>query len=221
MTTGKENLEEFDLLIFDLDGTLLDTKGDLAISVNLCLKELGFPLRDPETIYTYIGDGVRKLLGKAIGMDSGPDFENAISIFRKYYMEHLLDSTRFYSGVEEVLKHFNQKLRAVATNKPADYTSKIMTGLNIRDYFSLIVGSVPGMKLKPDPQMLLEVIEELDVLPHRTLMIGDGVNDILAARSAGAKSCAVGYGLTAPDRLREASPDYFCDDILSLIQMIK
>jgi len=164
---------------------------------------------------------VRKLLGKAIGFESGPAFENAISVFRKHYMAHLTDSTRFYPGVEEVLKHYDKKLRAVVTNKPADYTSKIMDGLRIREYFSLIVGSVPGTRLKPDPQMLLEVIEDLEVSPERTLMIGDGVNDILAARSAGAKSCAVGYGLTVPDRLKEASPEYYCDDILQLIQFIR
>jgi phosphoglycolate phosphatase len=217
----RKKLKEFDLLIFDLDGTLLDTKGDLALAVNLCLKELGFPEKEAETIYGYIGDGVRKLLGKAIGFESGPVFENAISVFRKHYMAHLIDSTRFYPGVEGVLKHYDQKLRAVVTNKPADYTSRIIDGLRIRDYFSLIVGSVPGTRLKPDPQMLLEAIEDLEVSPERTLMIGDGVNDILAARSAGAKSCAVGYGLTVPDRLKEASPDYYCDDILELIELIR
>ena len=107
------------------------------------------------------------------------------------------------------------------TNKPADYTSRIIDGLGIRNHFSLISGSVPGGKLKPDPQMLSDVIDDLEVSPNRTLMVGDGVNDILAARSAGAKSCAVGYGLTLPERLKGASPDYFCDDIINLVGMIK
>ncbi|MBI1824494.1 MAG: HAD-IA family hydrolase [Nitrospirae bacterium] len=214
-------MKEFDLLIFDLDGTLLDTKGDLALAVNLCLKELGFPEREVETIYSYIGDGVRKLLGKAIGIESGPEFENAIQVFRRHYLNHLVDSTTFYPGVEEVLKYYEQKHRAVVTNKPADYTSRIMDGLKIRDYFTLIVGSLPETRLKPDPQMLLEVIEDLEVAPERTLMIGDGVNDIQAARSAGASSCAVGYGLTQPDRLKAAQPDYYCDDILQIRNWIK
>ncbi|MBI1820822.1 MAG: HAD-IA family hydrolase [Nitrospirae bacterium] len=214
-------MEEFDLLMFDLDGTLLDTKEDLARSVNLCLKELGFPEKDHQAIYGYIGDGVRKLLGKAIGIESGPVFENAIHVFRKHYMDHLLDTTRFYPGMEKVLEHFKHKLLAVVTNKPADYTSRIIDGLGIRNHFSLISGSVPGGKLKPDPQMLSDVMDDLEISPNRALMVGDGVNDILAARSAGAKSCAVGYGLTLPERLKEASPDYFCNDILSLIGLIK
>ena len=214
-------MEEFDLLMFDLDGTLLDTKEDLARSVNLCLKELGLPEKEPSLVYGYIGDGVRKLIGKAIGFESGQEFENAIQVFRKHYMEHLLDTTRFYPGMEAVLKHFKNKLLAVVTNKPADYTARIIDGLGIRDHFSLIIGSVPGGKLKPDPQMLSDVIEDVEVSPKRALMVGDGVNDIIAARSAGAKSCAVGYGLTLPDRLKEASPDYFCNDIMNLIGMIK
>ncbi|MFI5303272.1 MAG: HAD family hydrolase [Nitrospiria bacterium] len=214
-------MENFDLLIFDLDGTLLDTKEDLACAVNLCLKELGFPEKEPQVIFSYIGDGVRRLIGRSIGFETGPVFENAIAVFRKHYLEHLIDSTRFYPGVERVLKHYDQKLRAVVTNKPALYTSRIMDGLQIRDYFTLIVGSVPGTRLKPDPQMILEVIEDLDVLPEKTLMIGDGINDILAARSAGAKSCAVGYGLTAPERLKEAIPDYYCDEIIQLMDIIR
>ncbi|HXN06856.1 MAG TPA: HAD hydrolase-like protein, partial [Nitrospiria bacterium] len=130
-------MENFDLLIFDLDGTLLDTKGDLATSVNLCLTDLGYPAKAPETIYGYIGNGVRSLIGKAIGQESGAGFEHAISIFRKHYMEHLTDTTRFYPGVEEILQFFKEKQKALVTNKPADYTRKIVDGLGIRDYFSL------------------------------------------------------------------------------------
>ena len=213
-------MNEFDLLMFDLDGTLLDTKEDLALAVNLCLKELGFPEKETETIYQYIGDGVRKLLGRAIGFDSGPEFESAIGVFRRHYLEHLIDTTRFYPGVREILEHFREKKLAVVTNKPADYTSRIMDGLKIRDYFTLIVGSVPGTRLKPDPQMLLEAIDDLEVIPKRALMIGDGVNDILAARSAGARSCAVGYGLTRPEILKEAQPDFFCDEIGQLLHHV-
>jgi len=214
-------MQLMDLLIFDLDGTLLDTKGDLALAVNLTLRDLGFPQKDLETIYSYIGDGVRKLLGKAIGFEAGPEFESAIAVFRRHYLDHLVDSTRFYPGVEEVLRHYNRKMLAIVTNKPADYTSKIMDGLGIRDYFTLIVGSVPGTRLKPDPQMIREAIEELEADAGRTLMIGDGINDILAARSAGAKSCAVGYGLTRPEKLREAGPDFFCQDIREIKEFIE
>ena len=222
-----------DLMIFDLDGTLCDTKDDIALSVNLTLKELGLPEKPPEVIYGYVGSGVRKLL--QLALDEAPShglssvtpkdavalrqgdeesekrFSSAMRIFRSHYLNHLLDATKPYPGMETVLNHFKHKKKAVVTNKPQVYTDRILSGLRLTNYFDLIVGGDNGLVLKPEPHMLLFVLEKLQVQKSRCVMIGDGLHDIVAARAAGISVCAVGYGLASRRELQKAGPDFFCD----------
>lgn len=226
-----------DLLIFDLDGTLCDTKEDIATSLNLTLKELRLPEKPPKVIYGYVGSGVRKLLEQALDMaqnaahsygrksvtpqnamapsqggeGSGERFKEAMRIFRGHYNAHLLDTTKLYPGLETVLNHFQQKKKAVVTNKPQDYTNRILNGLGLTRYFDLVLGGDNGHPLKPDPQMILTVLDRLGSDPARTVMIGDGLHDIVAARAAGIKVCAVGYGLGDPQQLKRAKPDFFSE----------
>lgn len=210
-----------DLLIFDLDGTLADTKADIATAVNLTLGDFGLPEREPAIIYGYVGDGVRKLLQRAFQDQPPTTYNRALRVFRDHYLEHLLDSTRFYPGVEEMLDHFKTKKKAIATNKPLEYTQKIVEGLGAQSRFDLILGGDSTDYLKPHPAILNEVLNRLEIRGKRAIMIGDGVNDILAARSAGIRSCAVGYGLGRKQDLMAAGPDLFCDrprDLESLIE---
>ena len=200
-----------DLLIFDLDGTLCDTKEDIATSVNLTLRELGLPEKPPKVIYGYVGGGVRKLLGQAVGEESGERFKMAMRIFRGHYLAHLLDTTKLYPGVETVLSHFKHKKKAVVTNKPQDYTDRILKSLGLTRHFNLVLGGDNGLSLKPDPQMILSVLDQLESDPAQTVMIGDGLHDIVAARAAGIKVCAVGYGLGDPQQLKQADPDFFSE----------
>ena len=199
-----------DLLIFDLDGTLCDTKDDIATSVNLTLRDLSVPEKPIEEIYSYVGSGVRKLLQKAVGEESEKDFDEAMKIFRGHYMEHLLDTTKPYVGMLSVLDHFKDKKKAVVTNKPQDYADPILDGLRLTPYFDLIVGGSNSFPLKPSPMMILRVLDSLNVEKNSCVMIGDGMQDILAARASGIKVCAVGYGLSDPEGLIRAGPDFFC-----------
>jgi phosphoglycolate phosphatase len=199
-----------DLLIFDLDGTLCDTKDDIATSVNLTLRELNLPEKSFEEIYTYVGSGVRKLLQQAVGSKTDEGLQEVLKVFRGHYMRHLLDSTQPYSGIPEVLDHFGSKKKAVVTNKPQDYTDPILQGLQLTSHFELVVGSNNGLPLKPSPDMILLVLSKLGVARERCVMIGDGIQDIAAARASGIKVCAVGYGLGDPQSLKAAVPDFFC-----------
>lgn len=201
---------KIDLLIFDLDGTLADTKDDIATAVNLTLDELGLPEKSPTVIYGYVGGGIRRLIQQAVGEKEGERFKQAMKVFERHYLAHLMDTTRLYPGIDEALAHFRSKKKAVATNKPQLYTDKIMAGLNIAHQFDLIVGGENGLALKPDPQMLLAVLERLRVDRKRAVMIGDGLSDIAASRAAGIAVCAIGYGLGNSDELRQARPDFFC-----------
>ena len=200
-----------DLLIFDLDGTLCDTKDDIALSVNLTLKDIHLPEKRNEEIYGYVGSGVRRLLQQAVGEESGPHFTRAMEVFRNHYLNHLLDRTNLYPGIDTVLNHFGEKKKAVVTNKPQIYADRILSGLHLTRFFDLIIGGDNGHPLKPDPQMLNFVIDQLGIKKSRAVMIGDGLNDISSARSAGIPVCAVGYGLSLSHILKEAEPDWFCD----------
>jgi len=212
---------EVDLLMFDLDGTLADTKGDLATAVNLTLQDFGLPLKPPELIYTYVGDGVRHLLQRSFNGTKDGTLEQAVEAFRRHYLAHLVDTTCLYPGIESVLEHFKEKKRAIITNKPEEYTLKLMDGLKAQHYFDLIIGSNGVYPLKPDPGMILSALEQLGVSSDRALMIGDSVNDIRASKGAGVRVCAVGYGLGDPSLLKKENPDYFCEDIIEIKEWVR
>ena len=210
-----------DLLIFDLDGTLADTRDDLANSVNLTLRELGLPERSNETIYGYVGSGVRKLIQQAVGEEDGERLREAVRVFRKHYLVHLLDHTKLYPGMDGVLRHFGSKKKAVVTNKAQVYTDRIMEGLQVTGRFELILGGDNGYPLKPDPKMLLTVLQKLGVEAGSAVMIGDGMPDIEAARAAGMRVCSVGYGMGDPEELRRAGPDFFSDTVSDLKRLFE
>jgi len=208
-----------DLLIFDLDGTLADTKKDIGRSVNLTLREVGLPEKPEILIYSFVGSGIRRLIQQAVGEEEGKRFTTAMAVFRKHYLAHLLDTTTFYPGMDGVLDHFKSKKKAVVTNKAQLYTDKLMAGLKAAGRFDLILGGDNGYPLKPDPKMIVTVLEKLSADPKRSVMIGDGMHDIKAARAAGVPVCAVGYGLGDPEELRRAGPDFFCESVEDLKTM--
>lgn len=199
-----------DLLIFDLDGTLIESKWDIAKSVNLTLQELGLPERPLEEIFGFVGDGVKKLLRLAVGEDERVSFEEALSVFRGHYLAHCLDRTTYYPGVEQTLLHFGTKRKAVATNKSIEYTTVILQGLG-GDHFQYVVGGDNGFGLKPDPGMLLYVMEQLKVPKERTILVGDSTNDINGGHNAGIRVCAVGYGMGNREKMAACQPDWFIE----------
>ena len=139
-----------ELLIFDLDGTLIESKWDIAHSVNFTLVELGLPKRPIEEIFGFVGDGVKRLLRLAVGEGNQARFEEALKVFRGHYLEHCLDRTTFYPGIEPMLQHFAHKTKAIATNKSIEYTRVILNGLGPQ-HFGYMVGGDNGFGLKPEP----------------------------------------------------------------------
>lgn len=199
-----------DLLIFDLDGTLIESKWDIAFSVNLTLQELGLPERSQEEIFGFVGDGVKKLLRLAVGEMDATRYAEALKIFRGHYLTHCLDRTTFYPGVDAVLAHFSQKPKAVATNKSLEYTKVILKGLGDH-HFVHVVGGDNGFGLKPEPGMLEHILEELEVEKDRAVLIGDSTNDINCGHNAGIRVCAVGYGMGNRERMHACRPDWFIE----------
>jgi phosphoglycolate phosphatase len=199
-----------DLLIFDLDGTLIESKWDIADSVNLTLRELGVPERSHEEIFSFVGDGVKKLLRLAVGEANQALYDEALRVFRGHYLAHCLDRTRFYPGIEPMLHYFMDKAKAVATNKSIEYTNVILNGLGSH-HFGYVVGGDNGFGLKPDPGMITHIMKQMGAKRDRTVLIGDSTNDINGGHNAGIKVCAVGYGMGNRERMAACNPDWFVE----------
>jgi phosphoglycolate phosphatase len=207
-----------DLLIFDLDGTLIESKWDIAVAVNLTLEDLGLPIRDQDEIFSFVGDGVKRLLRLSVGEENLDRYQEALKIFRGHYLAHCLDRTKFYPGIETVLMHFSDKRKAVATNKALEYTTKILDGLGAH-HFSYVVGGDNGYGLKPEPGMLLKIVETLRIEKDRVVLIGDSTNDINGGHNAGIRVCAVGYGMGNREKMAACEPEWFIENPEELMEL--
>jgi len=209
-------MHKIDLLIFDLDGTLIESKWDIATAVNLTLRDLGLPVREQEEIFSFVGDGIKHLLRLSVGEENQSRYEDALRVFRVHYLAHCLDRTQFYPGIDHVLVHYAHKHKAVATNKSLEYTTRILDGLGAH-HFTYIVGGDNGYGLKPEPGMLLKILDELKVEKDRAVLIGDSTNDINGGHNAGIKVCAVGYGMGNREKMAACNPDWFIEQPEDLI----
>lgn len=221
MTKQQINGHEVDMLLFDLDGTVIDSKVDIATAVNRTLSDLGLPTRSQEEIFSFVGDGVKRLLRLSVGEDNLGLYERALAVFRQHYLAHCLDTTRLYPGMQEVLRHFQAKPKAIVTNKSREYTLRILEGLGIREMFVSVESPEDGTELKPDPGMLLRVLAAGGVRASRAVMIGDSTNDIRAAKAANMQSCAVTYGYGNQAKIAMLSPDCYCAQPIDLILLFR
>ena len=180
------------LFVFDLDGTLVDSRADLANAANAALTKLGLPPLPERTIISYVGDGIDALIRRCLTPQHEARLDEAKAYFAEHYREHFLDHTVLLPGVLETLRALKPRsLLAVLTNKSEPYAVKILEGLGIAPFFSAIVGERDGLVPKPDPRALSSIMEDLKVPKDQTLMVGDGKNDILVAKEAGCSSCLV------------------------------
>lgn len=186
--------------------------------MNFTLVELGLPERPIEEIFGFVGDGVKRLLRLAVGESNQVRFEEALKVFRGHYLEHCLDRTTFYPGIEPMLQHFAHKTKAIATNKSIEYTRVILNGLGPK-HFGYMVGGDNGFGLKPEPGMLLHIIDTLGVPKERTVLIGDSTNDINGGHNAGIRVCAVGYGMGNREKMAACQPDWFIEHPQQLMEL--
>lgn len=199
---------EVRLLVFDLDGTLIDSKVDLANSVNHALDTFGLPALPYPVIYSYVGDGATMLIRRAVGEEGDGILPAVLETFLAYYRRHLLDTTVPYPGVPESLREWAGTYQmAVLTNKSLDMSQTILSGLSLDRYFTDVVGGDSPEGKKPCPGGLLRIMRTRGASPGETLMVGDSRNDILAGKKAGVRTCGVTYGLGI-DGFAEHPPDF-------------
>ncbi|MFA7256621.1 MAG: HAD-IIIA family hydrolase [Kiritimatiellales bacterium] len=187
------------LLIFDLDGTLADSRSDLATGINRMRAHYGLPPLGLETITGFVGDGIRKLVERSL-QGADVDFEEALALNRTFYAAHMLDETALYPGVEDGLKKLATAGHslAVLSNKPGDPSRAILKHLGVSGFFFRIIGGGDVPNLKPAPDGIIALMEESGIESSNVWMIGDHHTDLEVAHNAGVKSGFVTYGIGHP-----------------------
>lgn len=209
------------LLVFDLDGTLVDSKEDIANAVNVALESFDLPPLPNPVIYSYVGDGASALILRALPPEKADLLPEVLDRFLAYYQRHLLDTTRAYPGVVEALRKWAGIYRmAVLTNKGVAMTQEILSGLSLDGYFFEVRGGDSFGTKKPDPEGLLHILREAGVDAQEAIMVGDSRNDVLAGKAAGALTCGVTYGLGASG-FADHSPDFTVDRFPDLFSRIR
>ncbi|MGC2528819.1 MAG: HAD-IA family hydrolase [Candidatus Acidiferrum sp.] len=198
---GEPNLSSVRALIFDLDGTLIDSKKDLIHSVNAMLRELGRRELAEETISGYIGHGAPRLVARALGEScSEEERQRALEFFLRYYETHKMDTTRAYPEVAETLEKLRDMPMAVLTNKPVRISVRILDAMGLSKYFRAIYGGNSFETKKPDPLGAKTILRELRAEAREALLVGDSEVDVQTARNVGMLAAAVNYGFGVHDR---------------------
>ena len=202
-----------DLVIFDLDGTLIDSSRDLANSVNATRAWLHLPPLENKLVYSYVGNGATVLIQKALGPNCSDDeVQSALAYFLGYYREHMLDYTVLYPGVRDVLDRFHDAgiKMAVLTNKPVRFSQGIIDGLGLTAHFQRVYGGNSFDQKKPHPVGIETLIAEYGVSREKTIMVGDSSVDVQTARNAQVPVCGVTWGFQ-PETFAEYPPDFLID----------
>jgi phosphoglycolate phosphatase len=211
------------LVVFDLDGTLIDSSGDLAAAVNAMLFRIApeAPALSPERIRSFVGHGAGTLVERALAEAGLPQRADAVlPLFLEVYRAHMLDTTRLYPGVAETLETLRGQSLAVLSNKPGDMCRTILESLGVARAFMRIYGPEDVPARKPDPAGFRRLMEEAGARPENAAMVGDSAVDVRTGRAAGVLTIGVSYGLD-PEGLRAESPDVILDDLRDLPQHLR
>lgn len=218
------------LVIFDLDGTLIDSRLDLVHSVNAALRHIHRPELPQDVIASYVGDGAPVLIQRALGAEAWDEalVRKGLEFFLSYYREHKLDHTTVYPGVREALQairgssngHGPARKLAVLTNKPVNPSRAIVEALGLGEFFGQVYGGNSFATKKPDPEGAQQVLRETGVRPDETAIVGDSQVDVRTGRNAGLWTIGVTYGFAA-HTFEEHPPDVLVDSADELAQVLK
>ena len=209
-----------DLIIFDLDGTLVDSQEGIAKGINFALNKLGAAQRSLSEISSFIGTGVEDLVSKSLGPGNQDKFEQAKTIFENYRINYP-DGAYLYPGAKEILEYFKDKKLVIVTNRKRDFALPTMRSLGINDYFADIFGADDVACKKPSSCPLDAAVAKFNSDKAKAIMVGDMDVDILAGKKASILTCAVTYGIGKKEDILKAGPDYIIDHILKLKEIIK
>ena len=207
------------LILYDLDGTLVDTQEDIVRAANQMLMEMGAPLLAKEEIIRLVGRGLRQLVADCLRSQISERVEEGMRFYRAYYAQHLLDHSRLYAGALEVLDYFRERKQAVVTNKPNPFSREILVGLGVADYFVEIIAGDSDYPRKPDPTSIVSMMEKYRIPPQETLLVGDSPIDVEAGRNAGIQTVVVKHGFADEAQIQTATPDFTVANLEALIPL--
>jgi phosphoglycolate phosphatase len=214
------------LILYDLDGTLVDTRRDIINGVRYALETLKGPELTDDEIKDCVGTGLHALIKQVFRLPAGrqaPEDEKLADrgskLYREHYREHMLDHTRLYPGALECLEYFKDRKQAVITNKPNPFSSQILEALGVAHYFIAILAGDNGLPFKPDPAAIHHLMEETNATEEEVLFVGDSPIDIQAARNARVEVVTLSHGFASEATLREAKPDHIVHDFAGLLRL--
>ena len=223
------NFSNKKVIIFDLDGTLIDSSPDLALAINHMLTTIGKDTFTLDEIHHWVGNGASTLVKRALSGSAKiassideKEFEEALDIFLKFYAKNLAVKTITYPHVHSTLKQLKEhgyKL-AIVTNKPFDFVEPILIELKLKEYFEFHLGGDSLKEKKPNPIPLLYVCEKLNVTPNDCVMVGDSKNDILAAKACNMQSIGLTYGYNYGEHIKTHNPDVYFSDFSEIGELL-
>jgi phosphoglycolate phosphatase len=211
------------LIIFDLDGTLIDSAQDLAISMNATRAHFNLPPLDPSLIYSYVGNGAPVLVNRAMGEGNSPAvLDDALAFFLRFYRGHALEHTRFYPGVREAVEQLARRghILTVLTNKPVRISRDILAALGVAPLFRHVYGGDSFAAKKPDPIGVTTLLSDAQISAANSVLVGDSGVDVQTARNAGIRSCGVAWGFQ-PEAFLEYPPDVVVRDPDELVRTLE
>ena len=209
------------MIIYDLDGTLVDTRTDIAQAANQMRAQMGLSPLPDRVICRYVGLGLKKLVQSCLDTEEDRRTEEGMRIYRAFYAEHLLDHTVLYPGAREALQFFRPRHQAVVTNKPNPYSRQILEGLGIAGYFFEIIAGDSEYAKKPDPEGLLAVMSRKEIPAKEAVLIGDSAIDVEAGARAGLFTVGMTHGFSDEQELKEARPDCVVSGFEELLEFAK
>ncbi len=209
-------MRKYKLLLFDLDGTIVNSMYDIGDALNHTFIAFGKPVIPYEAIPAMVGGGIKSLLRNGFGEEV--DLDKVHQVFSAYYAKNYVNKTKPYDGVIETLKQLSHIKKGIYSNKPHHLTKGIIEQLDMVQYFDYVQGAQPALyKPKPSPKGIFHALSQLDFRPEETLFIGDSTHDIVAGKNAGTDTCAVTYGFRSKEVLLAEKPDLMIDKFSDLL----
>ena len=209
------------LILYDLDGTLADTRRDIINSVRHALGILKGPELTDDEIKDCVGTGLHALIKQVFRTEDEKLADRGSKLYREHYKQHMLDHTVLYPGAREFLEYFRTRKQAVITNKPNPFSSQILEALGVGHYFLAILAGDNGLPFKPDPAAIHHLMEETGAASEEVIFVGDSPVDIQAARNAGVEIVTLSHGFATEPVLIEARPDHIVRNFQELLALAK
>ncbi|OIO39386.1 MAG: hypothetical protein AUJ75_01290 [Candidatus Omnitrophica bacterium CG1_02_49_10] len=213
-------MKKINLIIFDLDGTIIDSSQDIVNGINHMLDALGFQGKRHDEIIPYVGYGVEYLVESCLPKGRMELLRDGIEVFVSHNISHLFDNTKLFPGIAEILPYFDSKRKVILTNRQKDITEKLLEGFGISKYFDAVLGGDDEKCRKPSTCPIDNLLADFKETKDVAIMVGDTEVDIKTGKDAGISTCAVSYGMGKMDELERAGADYIIDHISRLKDIV-